>query len=146
MSSTDKASWTVQAAMQMNRVVTPCAFMQVINVLSDQSQAGKPFTQFGDGEMGRVAMKVRITSLGGMLSVGCRMALSSSGVSIRIDMDVGLTLVVMPRCGMALPVTITASSMNLARHIARIEPTSGVCHEPVSLAGSSGYLRIDWFG
>ena len=36
-------------------------------------------------------MKVRITSLGGMLSVGCRMALSSSGVSIRIDMDVGLT-------------------------------------------------------
>ncbi len=37
-----------------------------------------------------VAMKVRITSLGGMLSVGCRMALSSSGASIHIDMDVGL--------------------------------------------------------
>jgi len=34
-------------------------------------------------------MKVRITSLGGMLSVGCRMALSSSVASIRIDMDVG---------------------------------------------------------
>jgi len=33
-------------------------------------------------------MKVRITSLGGMLSVGCRMALSSAGVSIRIDMNV----------------------------------------------------------
>ena len=40
----------------------------------------------------RVAMKVRITSLGGMLSVGCRMVLSSSGASIRIDMDVELTL------------------------------------------------------
>ena len=40
----------------------------------------------------RVAMKVRITSLGGMLSVGCRMALSSSGASIHIDMDVGLPL------------------------------------------------------
>ena len=36
-----------------------------------------------------VAMKVRITSLRGMLSVGCRMALSLSGASIGIDMDVG---------------------------------------------------------
>ncbi len=39
-------------------------------------------------ELDQVAMKVRITSLGGMLSVGCRMALSSSGASIHIDMDV----------------------------------------------------------
>ena len=36
-----------------------------------------------------VAMKVRITSLGGMLSVACRVALSSLGVSMRIDIDVG---------------------------------------------------------
>ena len=37
----------------------------------------------------RVAMKVRITSLGGMLSVACRVALSSLWVSMRIDIDVG---------------------------------------------------------
>ena len=49
-----------------------------------------PFWQKRSPDVGRVAMKVRITSLGGMLSVGCRMALSSSGASIRIDMNVGL--------------------------------------------------------
>ena len=38
----------------------------------------------------RVAMKVRITFLGVMLSVGCRMVLSSSGASMRIAMNIGL--------------------------------------------------------